>query len=281
MQTIGILTDSTAYLSPQMVERYAIHVLPLNLHWNGKVYRVGVDIRPEEFYRRLSREKNLPTTSQPSIQEFARAFGVMAERYKGIVAPLISSGISGTVDNALNVAREFKSVPIEIVDTRTTSAGQALVVLEAARAAAQGRTLQEVHKVAEQVAAKIHTYFVVDTLEYLHRGGRIGGASRYLGTALKIKPVLYFNAQGKIDSLERVRTKKKALQQLISLVAEKSAGKPIKAGVIHTNTPDIAFTFREQLAKRVDCQECFTVELSPVIGTHVGPGTIGIAFYSL
>jgi len=144
-----------------------------------------------------------------------------------------------------------------------------MVVLEAARMAAQGGTIQEVRRTAEQVVENLHTYFMVDTLEYLHRGGRIGGASRYLGTALKVKPILHFDTQGKIDSLESVRIKKKALQRLISLAEEKSAGKQVKVGVIHTNAPDVASEFKEQLAQRVDCRELFTVEFSPVIGTHV------------
>lgn len=126
----------------------------------------------------------------------------------------------------------------------------------------------------------MHLFFAVDTLEYLHRGGRIGGATRYLGTVLNFKPILYFDLEGKLDALERARTKDKALQRLIALAEEKANGHPLHLGVIHANSPQVAQEFREQITHHLHCKEVFTLELSPVIGVHVGPGTIGIAFYT-
>jgi DegV family protein with EDD domain len=228
----------------------------------------------------LSHSKTLPTTSQPSIQDFLQAFESLANQADGIVVPLISSGISGTVASALAAVREFFRVPVEIVDTRVTSAGQGLVVMAAARAAAQGKSLQEVRQAADEVVQRMHLFFAVDTLEYLHRGGRIGGASRYLGTVLNIKPILYFDLDGKLDALERARTKGKALQRLTALAEEKANGHPLHLSVIHANAPEIAQEFREQITHRLHCEEVFTMELSPVIGVHVGPGTIGIALYA-
>ncbi|PKO09202.1 MAG: hypothetical protein CVU40_12155 [Chloroflexi bacterium HGW-Chloroflexi-2] len=175
--------------------------------------------------------------------------------------------------------QRYGGIPVEIVDTRVTSAGQALVVLAAARAAAQGKSLQEVRQAADVVVQRMHLFFAVDTLEYLHRGGRIGGASRYLGTAFSIKPILYFDSEGKLDALERVRTKGKALQRLIALAEGKANGHPLHLGVIHANAPQVAQEFREQIAQHLHCNDVFTLELSPVISIHVGPGTIGIALY--
>ena len=126
----------------------------------------------------------------------------------------------------------------------------------------------------------MHLFFAVDTLEYLHRGGRIGGATRYLGTVLNFKPILYFDLEGKLDALERARTKDKALQRLIALAEEKANGHPLHLGVIHANSPQVAQEFREQITHHLHCKEVFTLELSPAIGVHVGPGTIGIAFYT-
>jgi len=194
--------------------------------------------------------------------------------------PLISSGISGTLASAQAAAAEFTKVPVNIVDTHSTSAGLALVVLATARAVKQGRSLPEVTQIAREVAQKLHLLFAVDTLKYLHKGGRIGGASRYLGTALDIKPILFIDGEGKIDALERVRTKRKALDRLVTLTEEQSEGYPIHIGVIHANAPVAAAVLQARISEQLKCMEIFTLELSPAIGIHVGPGTIGIAFYT-
>jgi DegV family protein with EDD domain len=152
--------------------------------------------------------------------------------------------------------------------------------MAAARAAAQGKSLQDVRQAADGVVQRMHLFFAVDTLEYLHRGGRIGGASRYLGTVLNIKPILYFDLDGKLDALERARTKGKALQRLMALAEETANGHPLRIGVIHANAPQIAQEFCEQITHHLDCKEVITLELSPAIGVHVGPGTIGIALYT-
>lgn len=280
MTKIAILTDSTANIPLEWVEPYDLQVIPLKIHWGNETFLDGVDITPNEFYAQLSHSKSLPTTSQPSTQDFLQAFESLSEKADGIVVPLISSGISGTVGSAEAAARQFSRVPVEIVDTRVTSAGQALIVLAAARAAAQGKSLQEVRQAADDVIQRMHLFFAVDTLEYLHRGGRIGGASRYLGTVLNIKPILYFDLDGKLDALERARTKSKALQRLMALAEEKANGHPLHLGVIHANSPQIAQEFREQITQHLQCEEIFILELSPVIGVHVGPGTIGIALYA-
>lgn len=281
MNNIAILTDSTANLPAKWVEQYAIRVIPLKIHWGNETYLDGIDLTPEEFYIRLSNSKHLPTTSQPSIQDFLMAFENMAdEGATGIVVPLISSGISGTVDSAQAAALQFTRVPVEIIDTHVTSMGQVLILLAAARAAEQGKSLQEVRCAADEVVNCLHVFFAVDTLEYLHRGGRIGGASRYLGTTLAIKPILFFNSEGKIDALERVRSKRKSLQRLIELAEEQANGRPVHVSVAHANAPGAAQKFRDEVEQRLNCKEIFTVELSPVIGVHVGPGTVGIALYS-
>jgi DegV family protein with EDD domain len=281
MAKIAILTDSTANLPMEWVEQYNVRVIPLKIHWESETYLDGIDLTPEEFYMRLSNSKSLPTTSQPSIQDFLMAFNSLAdEGATGIAVPLISSGISGSVDSARLAARMFTRVPVEIIDTRITSMGQVMIILASARAAEQDVSLQEVRQAAEEVIKRLHVFFTVDTLEYLHRGGRINGASRYLGTALAIKPILFFNSEGKIDALERVRTKSKSWQRLIELAEEQANGRPVHVGIVHTNAPGAAQKFRDEVEQRLNCKEIFTVEFSPVIGVHVGPGTIGIALYA-
>lgn len=280
MSHIAVLTDSTAYLHPDMIQRYGIRVAPLKIHWGEETFVDGVDITPSQFYTRLAMNSSTPTTSQPSMHDFLQIFNELASQYDGIIVPLISSGFSGTVASAQAAAAEFSRVPVEIVDTHTTTSGLALIVLAAARAAEQGLGLTEVTQIARTISAQMHTYFVVDTLKYLHRGGRIGGASRYMGTALSIKPILFVNEEGKIDALERVRTKHKAMARLLAIAEEMSNGKPVHAGVIQANAPEVAAEFQIQIAERLNCEEIHTFELSPVIGTHVGPGTIGLALYT-
>jgi len=280
MSRIAILTDSSVNLPAEMLDRHDdIHVIPLKLHWGEETLVDGVDITPVEFYTRLGASSTLPSTSQPSIYDFLQVFDQLASRFEGILVPLISSGISGTVASALAASREFTKVPVEVVDTHSTTAGLALVVLAAARAVEQGRSLSEATQIARDVARKLHVFFVVDTLEYLHKGGRIGGASRYLGAALSIKPILYFDGEGKIEALERVRTRRKALTRLLELAEENAGNKPVHVGVIHANALGEAVEFQSRLAERLKCEQLHTFELSPVIGAHVGPGTIGLALY--
>jgi len=280
MPKIAIVTDSTANLPRKWVEQYLVHVVPLKVNWGDETFRDGVDITTEEFYKKLAQSKSLPTTSQPSVQDFLQVFEDLEDQVDAIIAPLISSGISGTVATAQLAAREITRIPIEIVDTHITSMGQVLIVLAIARAIEQGKSLQEIRQVAEDIARRLHTFFAVDTLEYLHRGGRINTASRYLGTVLAIKPILYFNEEGKIDALERVRTKKKALLRLLELAEAHAGGRAVHVGIVQANAPAEAQEFQAEAERRLNCREIFTVECSPNIAVHVGPGTIGIALYT-
>ncbi len=196
-----------------------------------------------------------------------------------IIVILISSGISGTVDSARSAAQEFDKVPVEVVDSHLTSVGLALVVKKAADLISEGVALNEVVRQVKEIAADVRTYFVVDTLKYLHKGGRIGGASRYVGTALKIKPILTLTPDGRIDALEKVRTRKKALQRVIRIAHKYADNGKVIGGVIHANDPEMAKQFMEMAYESLDVKELDLYELSPVIGTHVGPGTLGLAFY--
>lgn len=279
MANTMVLTDSAANIPPEWIEKYPLRTLPHNIHWDNDSFLDGISITPAEFYKRLSGSKTLPTTSQPSAQDFLNTFEELDSQADGIVVPLISSGISGTVDSATSAARQFTRVPVEIVDTRVTAVGQTIVALKAARAAAEGKSIQEVLQAAEDVVSKLGIYFAVDTLEYLHRGGRIGGASRFLGTMLNFKPILYMNPEGFIDALERTRTSSKAIQRLIELAVEKADGKPSTVGILHADRPQLAEEVSQTLKQKIDCIEVIITELSPVISVHVGPGTIGIAVY--
>jgi DegV family protein with EDD domain len=195
------------------------------------------------------------------------------------VGVFISTELSGTVASALAAQESLPDLPIEVVDSRFTSMGLGFVALAAARAAAEGKGLAEVAAAARELVPRVNVLFVVETLEYLHRGGRIGGASRLLGSALRINPLRHLT-EGRIDALERVRTKRKAVERILEVMAERAGNAPVHAAVIHANAPEEAARLREQVRERFPYTELYLAELSPVIGTHVGPGTVGVAFYT-
>jgi len=280
MPDIKIITDSTANLCPEFIEEHAVKVIPLNIHWGEDTSKDGVDITPLEFYARLEKSDEIPKTSQPSMQEFLNAYQEIAPTCQGIIAPIISSGISGTYASASSAQAEFTDVPLEVVDTRQTAAGLALVVIACAQAIQAGKSLDEVKAVAEDVSSRVKFYFMVNTLEYLHKGGRIGGARRFLGTALNIKPILFLDEQGKIGALEQVRTRNKAVARLVELAVQEAGGNPAHIGIIHADALADAQDFKNQLAQAVHCKFLDIYDLSPVIGVHVGPGTLGMAIYT-
>ncbi len=276
---VAVVTDSTAYLPQEHLQTYGIRVVPLRLHWEGETYRDGVDITPEAFYARLRASATIPTTSQPPMQDFLDTFRALAEEgYDAVVAVLISSGISGTVASARAAANECR-IPVRVVDTRSTSVAQGWIALEAAQLAQQGASLDDVVARAEAVRERMAIWFVVDTLKYLHKGGRIGGAARFLGTMLNIKPLLYFTPQGTIDALERVRTKRRALLRMVDLAVQHAGERPVHVGVTHADAADTARALEHELRRCLDVRAWLRAPLSPVLGTHVGPGTVGLAVY--
>ena len=188
----------------------------------------------------------------------------------------ISSGISGTVNSALQAKATLESDRIEIIDSQTAGMAAGLHVLAAARKAAEGGSLKDVAEVAQQAQQRTDVVFAVDTLEFLHKGGRIGGGKRFLGSMLNIKPILEMK-DGKIDAADQVRTQKRALERLMEIIEERSSGEtPLRMAVMHSNVPDQARALLEQIQERFEPEEIYLAELSPVIGTHVGPGTLSI-----
>jgi len=281
MKKIGFITDSTAYLDKDYAQKHNIKVVPLNLHWGEELYKDNVNITPEDFYSRLAKADALPTTSQPSAGEFLEAYEEMAKQADELVVPLISSGISGTVDSAMMAAKEFQKVPVHVVDSKTTSAGLSLLVKAMVIAAESGLQVDEVLGLAERIVQDERIFFVVDTLKYLHMGGRIGGASAFLGSALDLKPILTLTEEGKIDALEKVRTKKKAVKRLIELAVEKAGGKPAHVAVIHAEARTEAESLKTELEAQINCLDCEIYIISPVIGTHTGPGALAVAVHTV
>jgi DegV family protein with EDD domain len=275
---ILVVTDSSASLPAGLVNDLDIRVIPLWLVWDEECFLDGVDIDPQTFYRRLKESGSLPTSTQPSAVEFRTFFENLGNECSGIVCVLASSKISGTVDSAL-AAQEFSPVPVQVVDSEFTAMGQGLIAAQAARAAAKGGTLDEVTSIAESTRDRTHLLFVVDTLEYLHKGGRIGGAKRLLGTALNIKPILHFD-EGTIQPLSQTRTKKKGILELLDIADKRLEGNDMaEAAIVHVDCLNEANQLKEDVISRFDLPDVHISDVSPVVGTHVGPGALGLAFY--
>ncbi len=278
MNKVAIVTDSTAYLPQEYVDSLPIRVIPLTLNWDGKNYRDGIDIKPNEFYTRLSKSSTLPTTSQATVQDFANVYKSLLDEGYSILTMPISSGISGTVNSAFKAKDLFPKASVEVIDTKLVSMALGFQVLAAARAAKEGASLQEVKEIAIEAYSHIGVYFVVDTLKYLHAGGRIGGAKRWFGTALKIKPVLEIR-DGKIEAVKSVFTFGKALDAMVELVEKDVDGrKPVRLSVFHALADEAAQTLLDRTVKQFDAVEGIMSYVSPVVGSHVGPGTLSIAY---
>lgn len=280
MSNVAIVTDSTAYIPTDLVKKYNITVAPQILIWGDKTYEDGVDIQPDEFYRQLKTAKVMPSTSQVSPATMQALFNQLIEKGHDVLAILISAKLSGTIQSSLQAREALAKVQekIEIVDSNSTAMAMGFHVLQAARAAAEGAKLAECKALAEKARAYTGVYFAVDTLEFLHRGGRIGGATRFLGSALNLKPILALQ-DGRIEAIDRVRTKSKALDRVLELIVEATKGKtPIRIATLHANAPQEARELLEKVNKVLNVTENIFSEVSPVIGTHAGPGTVGLAY---
>ena len=277
---VVVITDSSAYIPESALAGLQIPVIPLWLLWDVENLRDGIDILPSTFYPRLRASQTLPTSSQPTVPEFIDFYQGVAQNADTIVSVLVSSKISGTIDNAQTAVDQLSELDIRIIDSYNSSMGLGHVVLAAARAAAEGKTMDEVISAAEKMRDQINFIFVVDTLEYLHKGGRIGGAKRIFGSALRVKPLLEFRG-GQIEPVEQVRTKKKAYERLLEIASERLAGKTMmEATIADIDKPADGDRVAQMVVERFNPNRIHRAEVSPVVGTHTGPGTIGFAFYS-
>ncbi|MEJ2013304.1 MAG: DegV family protein [Anaerolineales bacterium] len=278
MADIAIVTDSTAYIPQELVDHYRIHVAPQILIWGDESYLDGVDMFPDEFYAKLQNSKQLPTTSQATVASFHKIFEPLAAEGRQILAIVISEKLSGTLQSARQAKAMFPDATIALVDSRSASMELGFQVLAAARAAEAGKSFQEVVDLAERAKQHTGVYFVVDTLEFLHKGGRIGGAARLLGTAINLKPILQV-ADGQVESFTNVRTKAKAYNRLLDILEERLQGKAnLRLATLHAAAEQDAQSLLQEATKRLNPIETIISQVSPVVGTHVGPGTVGLAF---
>ena len=279
MAGIGIVTDSTAYLDKEYVDKNDIKVVPLKVIMEDVSYREGIDISNDDFYRRMREEDIFPTTSQPSAGEFLEAYKEMAGRYERLLSIHISAGISGTFESASSAASEMGDYPVEVIDSRYTSMQLMIFVQELVKARDAGKSMEELKSLTARMIEGSEVMFCVDTLEYLHRGGRIGGAQALMGSMLRIKPLLYLD--GTIDALDKVRGSKKALNRMVELSVEKAGNKRVQIALTHVRDLERLNDLREKVKAALNCDpDSIAVnECGPVIGSHVGPGTVGVGFF--
>jgi len=278
MSKVALVTDSTACIPKDLMQKYQISVAPQVLVWGEETFLDGVDIQPDEYYIRLRNSKIMPTTSQASPKSFNEIYSHLLEEGYEVLTILLSAQLSGTLISAQQALDNFPGAPVEIIDSYTVAMAMGFQVLAAARAADQGANLAECKAIAEQARQKTGVIFAVDTLEFLHRGGRIGGGARLLGTALNLKPIFEISG-GQVEPVEKVRTRKKSISRLLELVDERINGKqPIRLATLHANSPQEACQIMELANSRFETVESLFTVVSPVVGTHAGPGTVGVAY---
>ena len=280
MSKFALVTDSTAYVPAELVQKHNISVVPLILVWGDEMFEDGVDILPKEFYTRLKTAKVMPSTSQATPAKMQAIFQSLVDQEMDVLGMFISSKLSGTMQSAMQAKDTMGSAgeKVTLVDSQCTSMALGFQVLAAARAMDAGASLQECAAIAEKAHEKAGLFFAVDTLEFLHRGGRIGGAQRFIGSALNLKPILALK-DGRVEGVERIRTKGKAQNRILELVSEKVKGKSnIRLATVHANAAEDAKILLDRAAQALNPSETFVTDLSPVVGTHAGPGTVGLAF---
>ncbi len=275
---VVVVTDSVAYIPKELLAKYDIRVAPQILVWGDETYLDGVDIQPTEFYTRLAKAKVMPGSSQVTPKLFHEIFKKALDEGCDILAVLIGEKLSGTIASAVQARELLGASNIEIHDTESAAMAMGFQALEAARVANAGGSLAECKAVAEKARQHAGVVFAVNTLEFLHRGGRSGGGARFLGTALNFKPILEIR-DGRVEAVERVRTRARSLARLVELVDERTKGqRPLHLATLHANAEAEACGLLETASKTLGAVETILSEVSPVVGTHAGPGTVGLAY---
>lgn len=278
MNKVKIITDSSTAIPKHLCESLGIEVLPLLINWGDKSYRDGIDIEADEFYKRLAASETIPSTSQVSAFDFERAYRKgLDEGFDLLVMPM-SKEISGSYASAMSAKEAVGSDRVQVVDTKLVSMPLTMMVLPAARAAAAGEHLQDVKALAESLFPRVGVYFIVPTLKYLAANGRINTAKRLVGTMLSIMPLLSLNA-GKIDLVESVRGEKKAVNRMFERIHEDTAGRSLELmSVFHAGVPLHAADLQARMNSEFKITESVPSIVSPMIGCHVGPGTVSITW---
>jgi DegV family protein with EDD domain len=275
---IAVVLDSTTTLPKDFLKGLEIRIAPAIIIWGQEEMRDGVDIQPDEFFRRLAAAKEMPSTSQATPIMFQEIYAELLAKGYDLLVVTISSKLSGMYTSAVQAKEMFPDAKIEVVDSLTGTMTIGLSLTKVAEAIKAGASLQECRHILEHALANTGVLLTVDTLEYLHRGGRIGGATKFLGSALKLKPILEV-VNGSFEGLEKVRTRSKALDRLVDLTLERIGDRrPIEIAALHADARQVAEDVIEKFKQRVETVRTVVTSVSPGVGVHLGPGTVGLAF---
>lgn len=282
MAQIAIITDTVACLPDELRQEYSISVVPLHVNFGTESY-LSTEMSLDEFYRHLPKANPLPTTSTPSVGEYQAFHRDAAEEgAETIIVISVSGGVSTTYDSALIAAQEMEELDIQVVDSHTALMAEGFLALEAAKAAKAGATAQEVMDRIQDLIPRVHLFITMDTLEYLRRGGRIGAAQALLGSALRIKPSIHIPAdKGTVEPLGRSHSRARALRDLVDHMTRVVEERPVHVAVQQgAAKPQEVNWLTQAVRERFDCRELYQTGVTPVIGTHTGPGTLALSFWA-
>lgn len=273
----AIVTDSTAYIPKEVREKLNIHMIPLNVIFGNETYEEENEISAADFYE-MVKNKELPTTSQPSVGQFIALFEKLAKDYDSVISIHLSSGISGTFQGAVAAGSMVENIEVFPFDSEISCMVQGFYVIEAAEMAAAGKTPQEIMSRLEEMKNSIRAYFMVDDLSHLQRGGRLSSAQALIGSLLQVKPLLHF-VDKMIVPFEKIRTRKKALKRIVDLLeSDAMSGEPYRAVIIHANQEEEANEWKEELEAQFPNVEFMVSYFGAVIGTHLGEGSMGLGW---
>jgi len=274
---IRIVTDSTSDITKKEQETYGVEVIPLKVHFGNETYYDGVDIHPSDFYTKLEQSPELPTTSQPSPVDFMELYKKINAPGTEIISIHLSAALSGTYQSAM-LAKSLleEEAAIHIVDSRSASYGLGMLAVVAAKEAQAGKSVEEIIAKIESVHESSQIYFIVDTLQYLYKGGRIGKASALFGSLLGIKPILTIDKSGEVAPVDKVRGHKKAVNRMIELLQQDFGSQEIHLVVAHSEAQESAEELQRMVSEVLNVSSHSFTELGPVIGVHTGPGTLAV-----
>jgi DegV family protein with EDD domain len=285
MSKVAVVSDSTCCLPAEIVDKYDISIVPLAIIYDGKSYRDGIDITPNEVYKIMRRKENLPTTSTASAGDFLNAYRQLSQKADSILCITLTSLQSKTFEAALAAKEiaeeEMPGTTVEVFDSRSVAAALGFIVCEAARVASQGAGLTDSIEAARKMMGKVNFVAMLDTLYYLARLGRIAKAAAWAGSVLDMKPVLEHNPTvGETMPVARPRTKKNAIARMLKIMAERTGGSPVHVMVQHADELEEAKRLAADIESRFNCTEMSITEFAPVMGVHTGPGLLAIGFYA-
>ena len=280
---IKIVTDTTCDLLPEMAEEYGITIMPINIQFGTETYQEGVDLDWDLFYRKIEETGLLPTSSQPSAGLFAEVYRRLAsEGADAIISTHVTAKLSGTYQSACLAAEDVKDeVKVYPHDSAAGAAALGLACVEASRMARAGKTPEEIVARLDEIRSRVNVLFVMENLEYPRKSGRVGGLAATLGSILNMKPIVSLE-DGLLDTLEKVRTRKKSLDRLLDIMEERvGTTDPVNLGVVHARAPEVGQEMLSRARERFNCSESYLVELCASLTVHFGPGMIGLCFYKV